>query len=233
MDNNVKNLIASVVIFGVGAIAGYGICVVRNKAKFDAEVKKAAESLVRTNEKLKEKDACADTARDSDITKDKKDTGSEVVAASGDTSKPWYEDGEEEEVKNAEQYTIDPRRDPKDILEDQSDEDDDSGLDAYEWAMGTYNGSEDVVLITKEEWCSNDLGYEIRNYIFFENEESGETHMIDEDGKDVDGWEYEVGFNDGNLDEEMFDKYDGTVYVRNDQICVAFSIRKSTCEYIK
>ena len=224
--DNIKAFIGGLIIFGAGAITGYAICSARNKSKFDKELKKAAEALERTHAKLNEEPKVTDAGEKPDD--EIRNEASEIIAAASDSSKPDIIFEEDGSAARSNAYT-----DPKTILEEQDEEDADEGFDAYDYALMMYRGTEDILLISKEEYDDNDLGYELRDYIFFENEMSGEMHMIDSDGNDIEGWESETGYNDGNFDEEMFKKYDGTIYIRNDIVGALFSIRKSTSEYIK
>jgi hypothetical protein len=138
---------------------------------------------------------------------------------------------DDDELPDTERPKMDPHGDPID---------EDTGLplgvenlDAYDRYMElltSYEGTEDIYLITQEDFDNNSFGHTQKTYVIYDQSEDGEMHVMEEDGDEVEAnkWHDELGYQEGVLDFDLFDAYDDhNIYIRNDQIATDFEVHLS------
>lgn len=249
----------------VGATAGaFGSYFYLSK-KFDKELEERTASIKNTYEKLKVEEDKKDEDEDKSEEKDSDSEEESSYEHLKKTAKVFHdsdeEDGESKYTKEeleylrllkAEEYSDEEADDdglgddnhPKmDHHGDPIDEDRElpigvenpDSFDRYMELLSSYEGTEDIYLITQEDFDNNAFGHAQKTYVIFDQSDDGEMHVMEEDGEEVEAnrWHDELGYQEGVLDFDLFDAYDDhNIYIRNDQIATDFEVNLSELPWV-
>lgn len=224
-----NKVVTGILGFILGAASGAGVTYIlvskRLKKQFNDQLDKEVEAIRRTTEKLSEMDEETNESKKDDTGKGSIPRDDSEVVEDEDYSdiEYWKEDElggatetrEERTRRVIDEYAADYERmriEEPDLLN-------------YLEIIQQYDGAEDVRLITNELYDQNPKGYEKVHYMYYDDD--GVQHIADDNGEEIYGWKQELGFYDGNFDENLFKAYDDTIFIESDRDQAIYEITKS------
>lgn len=224
-----NKVVTGILGFILGAASGAGVTYIlvskRLKKQFNDQLDKEVEAIRRTTEKLSEMDEETKEPKKDDAGKGSIPRDDSEVVEDEDYSdiEYWKEDElggvtetrEERTRRVIDEYAADYERmriEEPDLLN-------------YLEIIQQYDGAEDVRLITSELYDQNPKGYEKVHYMYYDDD--GVQHIADDNGEEIYGWKQELGFYDGNFDENLFKAYDDTIFIESDRDQAIYEITKS------
>lgn len=209
-----NNKISAAVGFIAGVGAGFASCYVIFKKKNEATLDAKVESIKNTYEKLG--GAIKNENKTEDAPKRPIDnTTEDVVKAVVNKVSIKKEDKTEESEDD----------DEDDTEYDDYETDEDYISTYYEDIVKSYKDDDPIQLITMEEYESTVNGYDKRECTYYCGDED---HIVDVDtGHELDNWDSLLGYEHGLLNEDLFEEYDGIVYIRNNSMCTDYMITRS------
>lgn len=208
-----NNKISAAVGFVAGVGAGFAGCYVLLKKKNELKLNEKVESLKNTYEKL---GGAIKTDNKPEATVKKIDKA--IDKAVDETFNRKVDD---KVVKTTED---DEDADDEDEGEDY---DDYEGFEPtkYEEIVKSYREDDPIQLISEPEYADTTNGYDKKEFTYYDGDEE---HVIDVDtGHEVPDWMSLLGYDDGLLNHELFEEYDGVVYIRNNAMCTDYMVTKS------
>ena len=95
--------------------------------------------------------------------------------------------------------------------------------------MKSYKSDDPIQLITEPEYADTTNGYDKLEFTYYGGDEE---HVIDVDtGHEVDNWMSLLGYDDGLLNDELFEEYGGVVYIRNNAMCTDYMVTKTSAAF--
>lgn len=225
-----NNKISAIIGFVAGIGAGFTGCYVYLKKKNEKKLTEEVESIKNTYEKLGSIDPSAnkpDDIKNQDkidkFYKDASDGIKSYVDNKQDTG-----DSEDEEESDEDQET-----DSYDRIDSYDDDYDiDSGdISEYEKIVKSYSPDDSIILITEPEYADTTIGYDKKEVTIYVD--GDEYHAVDVDtGHEMICWESELGYEEGLLNDELFEEYSGIVYIRNNDLCTDYLVSKSSAAWV-
>ena len=215
MNNKISASIGFV--FGVGA--GFAGCYAFFKKKNESAIEAKVESLKNTYEKLN--NAAPAENKPDDIREQKIDntisgSASSVIKKVSNKKEAVDETDEDSEDSDDEDY-------------DDYETDDSYISTYYEDVVKSYKSDDPIQLITEPEYADTTNGYDKLEFTYYGGDEE---HVIDVDtGHEVDNWMSLLGYDDGLLNDELFEEYGGVVYIRNNAMCTDYMVTKTSAAF--
>lgn len=225
--------------FAIGAAVGAIGSYIYLKRKFEKELDERVSAIKNTMDKMREAEEKEREESNSSLEKLKAEA---AVFHEGDVEETEEDRKVREEfIKKLhdENYDYDYDYDLEEPVEmdehgDPIDKDNEDYTERYMDIISGYDGSEDVYLITEDDFNNNIYGHEQKIYLFFDKSPDGKVHVMEEDGDEIqeDRWQDELGYRIW-ANEDLFDYYPThDIYIRNEQITTDFLIHRSELEWI-
>ncbi len=216
-----NNKLTAAIGFVAGVGAGFASCYILFKKKNESALDAKVESIKNTYEKLSGVEP-ADNKPD-EIKEQKVDNAIKSTSASIVKKGSNHKDDEESSEDS------DEDEDEDDGEYDDYETDEDYISTYYEDVVKSYKSDDPIQLITEPEYADTTNGYDKLEFTYYDGEEE---HVIDVDtGHEVPDWMSLLGYDEGLLNHDLFDEYDGVVYIRNNHMCTDYMITRSSVAF--
>ena len=225
-------------VFAVGAAAGAIGSYLYLKKRFDNEIEERTESIKNTMEKMRETEEREREESDKSLEKLKSEA---AVFHEGDEEETEDDKKRREEfikMLHDEEYDYDD--DAVDDIPDMDEHGDpidkeEVTASRYMDIISSYNGTENIYLVTEEDFENNIYGHAQKIYLYFDKAPDDKVHVMEEDGDEIEEskWKDELGYFIWAKESSLFDYYPThDIYIRNEDIATDFLIHRSELEWI-
>lgn len=223
--------------FAIGAAVGaIGSYIYLNK-KYEREMDKRVDAIKNTMEKMQEAEEKEREESDKSLEKLKAEA---AVFHEGDEEETEDDKKQREEfikMLHDEEYDYDDESMDIPDMDEHGDPIDKEEVTAsrYMDIISNYNGTENVYLVTEEDFENNIYGHAQKIYLYFDKSPDDKIHVMEEDGDEIDEdkWKDELGYFIWAKEPSLFDYYPtNDIYIRNEDIATDFLIHRSELEWI-